>query len=319
VATTILRVIIKMCAKIAVGVITYKRNRMLKNALMSIAALKTPDFATVEVIVVDNDENASAKEVVYGLESSFPFRLYYLIEEKRGIPFARNKIIEKAIKIKATELAFIDDDEIVERNWLQALYNYYKKNDCDAVAGPVEPILPKDMAKWLKLSKYYQRRKETTGTQVSWAGTGNILFSMDVFTRYGLRFDWRFASTGSTDTLLTRQLTERGGIILWLDEVLVREEFPRSKLCMRWMLGRAYRCRINNISFDLMFRGVPYTYFFSSLSLIKNFLYGLLSLPLALLWHRYFSQALECFAITGAIVCGLLGKKYHEYDSIHGS
>jgi len=307
-----------MVPKIAIGIITYKRSVMLGKALQGICTIEKPDPALLEVIVVDNDEMGSARRTVAAMIENLCYPLHYLVEGKRGIPFARNAVIKKAMELGATELTFIDDDEVVDKNWLKILYGFYKGNPCDAVAGPVEPLLPKNTPEWMFNTRYFQRKKVHTGVRVPCAATGNILFSMNVFTRYGLLFDTRFALGGGTDTLLTRQLTQKGGKILWLDEALVKEEVPPSKVTMRWLLARSFRRRINDIKFDFILKGKAYAYFFSYLSLFKNLIYAFAFLILALLHRKHLYSSLDHFAVAGATIAAVAGFSYNEYNRIHG-
>jgi len=308
--------------KIVIGIATYKRPKMLEKALLSLSKIEKPDFVNIEVVVIDNDILGSAKNVVEKVRKNFPFRLHYDIEKRRGIPFARNTIIKKAIKLNATELAFIDDDETVSKDWLIRLFSFYCKNECECVTGPVIPILPSGTSKWMAdLFIFFCTKKLPTGTQVSEAYTNNILFSMKVFTERNLRFDEKFALTGGTDTILTQKLTKQGGKIFWVNEALVFETYPKSKVNFRWVFQRLIRYRFNLIEKSLVENGIVYTYFFSSLSFIKFFIYTIISFPLliaGIFKPKLILKPVRYMANTLAILYGLLGIKYEEYKKKHG-
>ncbi len=304
--------------KVIVGIATYKRPMMLEECLKSLVRIDKPQNVAVEVVVVDNDPMGSAKAVIDTISADSPFPMHYLTEKKRGIPFARNTIVKKALELDATEIAFIDDDEAVDGRWLKKLYEFYKENSCDAVAAPVEPILPENTPKWMRKTRYFSRKIEKSGTQIGCASTRNVLFSIEIFTKYKLRFDTRFALTGGTDTLLTKQLSLLGGKILWLDDVLVKERIPETRASQRWLLKRSLRRRINDVKFDLILRGKGYTLFFSYLSFFKNLLFGLGYFPLSLFDKYYYYFSLECFVNACAIVLGLSGYSYNEYKRVHG-
>jgi GT2 family glycosyltransferase len=86
--------------------------------------------------VVDNNSNDQTHEVVEDFSCRHPGRFRYLFEPKPGKSHALNAGIREA---HGDILAFIDDDVIVERNWLR---NLTAALDGNAWAGAGGRILP---------------------------------------------------------------------------------------------------------------------------------------------------------------------------------
>ena len=96
---------------VCAGVCTIQRPEMLAKCLRSLAAQKNLDGLDFKILVVDNDATPSSAHVVKAVSSSCPFPIHYYHEPKRGIPMARNRVLESASAIGADWLAFLDDDQ----------------------------------------------------------------------------------------------------------------------------------------------------------------------------------------------------------------
>jgi len=308
-----------MRQNIIIGLITYKRPKMLKAALMSLINITNIEGVSVEIVIVDNDNMATAKDVVNACRELFSCNIHYLVEENRGIPFARNKVIEKAIELEASELAFFDDDEVVQSDWLDKLYSAYKHFGCDVVTGPVVSTYPENAPTWALTGKFYEGKRFETGSDRPCAATGNILFSMKCFIETFLRFDEELALTGGSDTCLTKEIVKGGGCIKWVDDAIVFERIPESRLNLKWIMQRNYRVNLYGIKYSLENKGLLYTYFFSILSFVKYFMFGLLcffSLPVK---RHFIIRSMICFTKCYAIVIALFFEStYEEYKTIHG-
>ena len=72
----------------------------------------------------------------------------YEKEHKKGIPFARNKLIKMAIH--NDYLTFIDDDEYPCEIWLDEYLTIIKEKEAEILTGPIIGMLPKETKSWLK-------------------------------------------------------------------------------------------------------------------------------------------------------------------------
>ncbi|EHC13873.1 glycosyltransferase family 2 protein [Fischerella thermalis] len=125
---------------------THNRDNYLGAAIDS---LLTQDFASgFEVIVVDNGSSDRTRSVVEQ-RANHP-HLKYVYEPVIGLSVARNT----GAQVASSEiLAYLDDDAVASRGWLQVLYNAYKNNPKLAIAGgKVSLLWPEGMQSPLWLS-----------------------------------------------------------------------------------------------------------------------------------------------------------------------
>lgn len=105
----------EMNIKISVVICTWNRAESLKRTLDSIKSMYVPNDLKWELIIVDNNSTDNTKEIVEEYKMKSELNIVYVFEEKRGLANARNKGIKEA---RGEIISFMDDDIIVERNWL---------------------------------------------------------------------------------------------------------------------------------------------------------------------------------------------------------
>ena len=103
---------------ISIILCTYNRASRLPEVLESLAALKTGNELSHEILVVDNNSSDNTKDVIESVRAVYPGLIRYVFESRQGLSWARNKGIEEAL---GGLIAFTDDDVIVDQNWLRAL------------------------------------------------------------------------------------------------------------------------------------------------------------------------------------------------------
>ena len=104
--------------KITVILCTYNRCASLTKALESIMASKMQSAAEWHVLVVDNNSKDETRDVVEQFCRRYPGRLRYLFEPQPGKSFALASGIREA---PGDVLVFVDDDVVVEPEWLENL------------------------------------------------------------------------------------------------------------------------------------------------------------------------------------------------------
>ena len=226
---------------ISVCVCTYKRADLLRLLLDGLAS-QTLAPESFEVVVVDNDAFASAKEVVEQAGQRHPaLVLRYDVESMQGISHARNK----AVALAAGQLlAFIDDDEQPAANWLADLLATMNAMDADAVLGPVLPRYPPTTRAWVIKSRFFERPRFPTGTVLEHKScrTGNALVKAQrVKSRRPEAFDTFLSQSGGEDLHFFEWLARQGGRLVWCDTAEVREEVPAARQNLHYMLARSLR------------------------------------------------------------------------------
>lgn len=218
---------------VTVAMLTYRRPDDLRSALPQVCAQLPETHA--ELLVVDNDPDGGAREVV---EAAGDSRIRYVHEPTPGIAAARNRALADTA---SDVLVFIDDDERPSPGWLDALLAVHEREGCAAVVGPVVSEYEIEPDPWITDGGFFRRRRPATGTVVEAAATNNLLLDMAVVRRLGLEFDDRYGLTGGSDTLFTRRLSAAGERIVWCAEAPVVDVVPRHRLTRRWVLQKALR------------------------------------------------------------------------------
>jgi glycosyltransferase involved in cell wall biosynthesis len=226
---------------VSVCVCTYKRSDMLERLLESLAKQIHEDF-DIEVVVVDNDREGSARRCVETATRRHPsLRLRYSIEPCQGISFARNRSVAMAC---GEFLAFIDDDETAAPGWLAQHLRVLRQTGADAVFGPVLPVYVEGTPEWIVRGGFFERPRFASGTPIRYgdARCCNGMVRACWFNRPGgAVFDVGLAHSGGEDTALFLDLEERGARYVWCDEGCVSESVPLARQTVHWILERRLR------------------------------------------------------------------------------
>ena len=136
-----------MNALISVIICTYKRPEFIPKVLESLVSQEINGSFDMEVLVIDNDPNGSARQAVARMESKLRGHLRYIHEPARGKSNALNRGIREA---KGDIIAFTDDDVILDRKWLLSLARCFQETGCDCVGDRVLPGFPESTPQWVR-------------------------------------------------------------------------------------------------------------------------------------------------------------------------
>jgi GT2 family glycosyltransferase len=306
--------------KVDVCILTYRRPRSLARLLGALQELRLPDEPPeLRVLVVDNDPEESAREICEDAGSWLFAPLVYIVEKRRGIPQARNAALAASLP-HSDFLAFVDDDEVPEPDWLAELLRVQQAGDADAVAGPVLPRFEPGAACWLTRGGLFDPPRHATGTRIHYAYTGNVLVRTAALAQMDALFDERLALSGGSDSEFFKRFAASGHRIVWADAAIAHESFPASRVRVRWLLARAFRVGCSSARIEWR-RASPRR---SGAWLLANgcwcILKGALLLGLAALRGRVAAvRALRLVWYGAGRLCGLAGFSYEEYRTIHGS
>lgn len=225
--------------RIAVCIATCGRPDGLARLLRAFATMDVPGKAELEIVVVDNDAGQSARAAVETACAQLLWPVRYLVEEQRGVSFARNAALDATREHDF--IAFIDDDETPAPEWLSELLACQGRSGAAAVTGPTAARFEGDPPAWLIDAFHLCYIRPKPGRPLTEITTGNVLFSRPVLERHGLRFDERLSLVGGEDTLLAWQLARAGETIAWAERALVYDHVPASRVQLGWLLRRWYR------------------------------------------------------------------------------
>jgi succinoglycan biosynthesis protein ExoM len=302
--------------KLAICVITYKRNAGLARLLRSIAELAVPDFVKeLALFVVDNDAGEGAREVVEEFAGDFPFRLRYGNEPRRGIAFARNQALRLA---KGYDfVAFVDDDEAVSRPWLAELARTQRSGDFDLVTGPIHPVYEEEPPCWLKQMKYFEKKGYRIGRGIKATGSNNMLIKMSALKR-AEAFLPAFNLMGGSDGHLVLDLFKKGAGIGWAGNAVVFDFIPGSRLTAGWYWRRRFRFGVANATSARIFNERCW-FLKRALSGSLRVLLGLAQIPLFPCKGRmFFFMGVGNVCYGAGNFWALLGGTYLEYAGREG-
>lgn len=229
---------------ITVCVCTYQRPQMLARLLDALQAQQQNGHFVHDVVVTDNDPAQSAQQAVeaFGLRSTIA--VTYSVEPRKNIALARNQTLRHA---GGDFIAFIDDDEFPEPDWLLRMLNTCEGANCAGVLGPVRPHFEHAPPAWIIRGGFCERPEHPTGRVMPWeeCRTGNVLFKRQIIAGDEQPFLESFG-TGGEDKDFFMRMSERGHVFRWCNEGIAYETVPPDRWTREYMLKRAL-LRGNNI------------------------------------------------------------------------
>jgi glycosyltransferase involved in cell wall biosynthesis len=231
--------------RLSVIVPTRNRAGSLKKLLQSLDDVECPESLGLEVWVVDNGSTDGTEEII-AAELSRPrtFSLRVLHERKKGKASALNLGLASA---KGDVLLVLDDDVMVQRQFLAKHLECYGATDFDAVQGRVLPGLDPDgkSADLVRLREYnipfidyggdYREIRGLTGT--------NMSFKRMVFEKIGF-FDTRLgpgAAGFSEDSEYSIRIRQAGFKIGYTPHAVVYHELNPERYGRKYNRAVEYR------------------------------------------------------------------------------
>ena len=181
---------------LSITICTYNRIEYLKKCLKSILD-QTQGSEIIEINIIDNNSTDTTKDYVIELQKKFP-EVNYFVEKRQGISFARNLSFEVC---KGMFLAFVDDDAVINKNWLEALLNELKnQNENIIYGGPIYPNFESIPEDWIDKDYFIRKFKDTDGflgtikSKEGFSG-GNMCIAKNLFLK-SEKFNTEIGMTG---------------------------------------------------------------------------------------------------------------------------
>ncbi len=237
---------------ITVAVLTRQRPRMLDGVLASFDALRIPRDCTVRFLVVENDDAPRSRECVVSRGGALPGGpLDYVLEPELGIPFGRNRAAREALAAGHELLAFVDDDEVVTRDWLVRFVEGYRASGAWLLGAPLGIYPAEPGLTWLQnrmhgcIRRRYARKADRAARRASLSGTpgvtivtNNWLGRTAIFGDRGIWFDEAMRFTGGTDAKLSSEVKAAGLPTAWVADARVEEVVPPERLTFAYQYAR---------------------------------------------------------------------------------
>lgn len=125
---------------------TYNRDKYIYQCLYNLANNHTK--YPWEIILINNNSTDNTESECKRFEQDYSsIQYHYFIEKTPGLSFARNRGIKEA---HGEWLVFLDDDSMVENNYIENLGKWLEKYpDAAAFGGPIEPFFEDKTPSWL--------------------------------------------------------------------------------------------------------------------------------------------------------------------------
>ncbi|HEU4946796.1 MAG TPA: glycosyltransferase [Kribbella sp.] len=305
---------------VAIAVITFRRPELLKDLLDSLQAQELPEDqpCAVRIVVVDNDAEGSAAEVIAAAAEKGRYPIESAVEPEPGIPFARERSVRLAWDDDA--LIFVDDDEVAPPGWLATLLACWQRTGADVVTGPVLGLLPADAPAWNRHSDVHDSTgRHRTGDVVNKAYTNNTLVARHVYRTVTPAFHPAFRYTGSSDLHFFLRVHRAGFRIVWCEEARIQEDVPPARTTLRWLMRRAFRSGSGDTISRLLIRPGVLSYLqvlaYALARVASAVGYGLAGLVLAR--KPYLLKGLRRFFSGIGSLAGIVGINHDEYRERH--
>lgn len=223
-----------MATTISIVIPTKDRPRQISQLLDSVRTSAGLERIRPEIIVGDNGSVDQTWEMLQQKSADFPTPLRLFRIPAPG----KCKVLNEAIKIANGEiLAFLDDDVIVEPDWLKALDKFFSEKSRLAAQGVIR-IPPEDL-KDPEIGRLIQRFRtahqleyDRSVDNLNTLNGANMAIRREVFAQVG-DFDVRLgpgASGTSEDVELSQRIRHAGIKIGYMPDAVVYHELDRNRL-----------------------------------------------------------------------------------------
>jgi len=310
--------------KISVVVASYNRAHYLPGALQTLTAQQTDGRFTYEVLIVDNASTDNTRDVVTQVAATSDVPVRYLRETKPGDAPPRNRGIRES---DGAWLAFFDDDQFAEPDWLLNLLTAAETHDTTLVGGPVCLDLEEGVCRQLSAAcrstlremKPYAADQPYTEDVIP--GTGNMLVSRRVFEQVGL-FDEDIKEGGSDWKLVND--ARRTGVTPWFAVAAkIRHRVEGNRTTPAYFRWDAQNGGVSQADFDhrrhgsagLLLRAAARAA--RGACYLPGHLYAALVRPAhgsaqsSMIWWRTAGYLRRCLTIAAPTLCPQ--RRFHEY------
>lgn len=179
----------------AVIIPTFRRPDGMLAALDSVLAQTRP---AEEIIIVDNSPEGGARALVSKYAGG---RICYVHEPEPGVANARNAALAAT---QARYIAFLDDDEIAQPTWLEAMHVTTERLSATVVFGPLQAEAPKTSGLRLHLlNRLYSRVGSHADALINAPfGCGNSMLDRAAFDLPDAPFPAKLNETGDRKSVV---------------------------------------------------------------------------------------------------------------------
>jgi succinoglycan biosynthesis protein ExoM len=300
--------------KIIVSIPTFRRPKRLQYLLESLQNQRAPEGFEVRILVVDNDCSGEVANVIGELsEPLIPIHL--VLEDKRGIVHARNRIVKEFLLLDAKYLVFIDDDEWPARDdWIVQLVNAKYANEADIVTGPVIRISEDVKYSWVTKAMSNSLLEKQGVFQVKKFYTNNLLLTRKVVSYFDPPFDLTFNDGVTEDLHFSFRCLKNGFKAVCAPSAQLYELYYIDRLSLKWFFNRGLRCGAGATKVLLIEEGrskIVYSLLFSLLRYLRSF--GTLGSGVVMMDKGVFARGILQLGSALGSALAIVGMEFKEY------
>jgi glycosyltransferase involved in cell wall biosynthesis len=210
----------------------------------------------VELIIVDNSPNEETEAICRRAAPRLPINLLYVTEHKSGITYARNRGVSVALDRGADFVAFIDDDDQPQPDWLIQLLDRQAVTGADLVFGTW--VLDSMMPQWARESGIFRSpvkaKHENKGGRYGLPGcasTCNALVGREILGRVattGPVFNHTFRFSGGEDKDFFIRAHDLGARLASADMSVIHRNHEPDRYTARGLLKRGFKNGCSQVS-----------------------------------------------------------------------
>ncbi len=241
----------------------------------------------IKIYIIDNSKrNDFNKFHIKKLIRTNNTSIKFLVEKRKGIPFARNKSLEIIRSTVSDFSCLIDDDCELSKNWLKNMLRCHSITKSDIITGP-------QVTKFDNIYEKVLERHCKHLSKIKWAATNNVFMRSKLLNKSNIKFDVDLKNLGGSDQVFFSKLNKMGYSIIWNEYSKVFENRNQKKTNFIWFLKRNIRYGSSSrilyskihgstkanifIFFKFLYEILKFLFYFIlvPLSLKKNLLYSL--------------------------------------------
>jgi len=237
---------------VTITIQTYNRAATLAETLESLRNLRCPEATEYEILVVDNHSSDDTPQVIEEYRRLLAPRLRSVVETRQGLSHARNRALQEA---RGQIVSFLDDDVIVDANWLAAVTAAFEEHAATVVGGRSYLIYRSRRPAWLPAHYEFYLSRLDYGDHVL-VDTDRDLYGLNLSIRHDAALQvggfnpalgrcGRVSLRSGEESDLLRKNRGRGGVVVYEPKALVGHIVLESRLRMRWFVRRAFSAGVD--------------------------------------------------------------------------
>jgi len=225
-------------SSISIIVPTFRRPAGLKLLLDSLQGQAVKGYK-LEIIVADNDPQASAREFIDTFAKTSDIDIIYTHIPQPGVSNARNGALEKA---RGRYLIFIDDDMSVGPNYLTTFMRICEQYDAGLCFLPAYAIMPDtDNPFQAEMIDFFSRTTDAPEGYITQTfGTGGCLVDLQRCSLANPPFDPALNEVGGEDDAMFAHILEQGVKIGWSKAAFAYEHVPAKRATPDYLWTRNF-------------------------------------------------------------------------------